>query len=357
MHDHRHALIGHSRRAARPAFGLLARTGRRRCKIDPLRRYLLAWHRPRNPIGWLFLAGGVAYATSTAAVNLLGLGGTAGWSTVVLRLLAWLFMLAWPWAIGLCLPLALLLFPDGRPAGRRWCWLIWAIVAEGVLFELSFAAPGRQTFGRRSVVPYPGDPALRPARGAVGGQQYRLGRALRPGPGVAGGQVPARRGRGAHLAGRSSRTLQVARFIVPGPPGPMIPPMTSWPSRPSGNTPPSPDSTLAGARNAASRCRYRWIVAVACGAAARICAHCAAAMLPGTARLAAGPRTGSALTGRPPSARPASRRPRRYRLFHVRYTCGAPPTCCTGSGPDLGHTDPESHDELGECRPCAGRPG
>ena len=95
-----------------------------------------------------------AYATSTAAVNLLGLGGTAGWSTVVLRLLAWLFMLAWPWAIGLCLPLALLLFPDGRPAGRRWCWLIWAIVAEGVLFELSFAAPGRQTFGRRSVVPY-----------------------------------------------------------------------------------------------------------------------------------------------------------------------------------------------------------
>ncbi len=72
----------------------------------------------------------------------------------MLRLLAWLFMLAWPWAIGLCLPLALLLFPDGRPAGRRWCWLIWAIVAEGVLFELSFAAPGRQTFGRRSVVPY-----------------------------------------------------------------------------------------------------------------------------------------------------------------------------------------------------------
>ena len=43
--------------------------------------------------------------------------------------------------------------------------------------------------------------------------------------------------------------------------------------------------TLAGARNAASRCRYRWIVAAACGAAAWICAHCAAAMLPGAARL------------------------------------------------------------------------
>jgi two-component system, NarL family, sensor kinase len=100
---------------------------------------MLAWHRPRNPIGWLFLAGGVVYATSAAAMNLLGFGAAAGWNTLVLRLLASLFMLAWPWAIGLCLPLALLLFPDGRPAGRRWHWLIWVIPAAGVLFELSFA--------------------------------------------------------------------------------------------------------------------------------------------------------------------------------------------------------------------------
>jgi two-component system, NarL family, sensor kinase len=115
---------------------------------------MLAWHRPRNPIGWLFLAGGVVYATSAAAMNLLGFGAAAGWNTLVLRLLASLFMLAWPWAIGLCLPLALLLFLDGRPAGRRWHWLIWVIPAAGVLFELSFAVPGRQTFGSLSVTPY-----------------------------------------------------------------------------------------------------------------------------------------------------------------------------------------------------------
>jgi two-component system NarL family sensor kinase len=115
---------------------------------------LLAWHRPRNPIGWLFLAGGVAYATSTAAVNLIGLGAVTGWSTLALRLLASLFILAWPWAIGLCLPLALLLFPDGRPPGRRWRWLIWAIAAEGALFELSYAGPGSQTVGSRSVAAY-----------------------------------------------------------------------------------------------------------------------------------------------------------------------------------------------------------
>src|ERR1035438_5132797 len=30
---------------------------------------LLAWHRPRNPVGWLFLAAGVAEATSAIAVR------------------------------------------------------------------------------------------------------------------------------------------------------------------------------------------------------------------------------------------------------------------------------------------------
>jgi two-component system NarL family sensor kinase len=120
----------------------------------PVCGVLLAWHRPRNPIGWLFLAAGVAYATSAAAVSLIMLGDAAGWGTLVLRLLTSLFMLAWPWAIGLCLPVALLLFPDGHPAGPRWRWLVWATVAEGVLVVLSFASPGEESFGSRSVTPY-----------------------------------------------------------------------------------------------------------------------------------------------------------------------------------------------------------
>jgi two-component system NarL family sensor kinase len=120
---------------------------------------LLAWHRPRNPVGWLFLAGGIAYATSAAAIQLVGFGATAGWNTGALRSAASLFEFAWPLAIGLCLPMALLLFPEGRPPGRRWHWLIWAIAAEAVLFELMAASPGRQSFSGRVVTPYLALPA------------------------------------------------------------------------------------------------------------------------------------------------------------------------------------------------------
>jgi two-component system, NarL family, sensor kinase len=115
---------------------------------------LLAWHRPRNPIGWLFLTAGVAGATSASGVQLLFLAAQRGWGPAALGVLASLFIRSWPLAIGLCLPMALLLFPDGRPVGPRWRWTIWAAAAEGLLFELMFYGPGRQTFGYFSVTPY-----------------------------------------------------------------------------------------------------------------------------------------------------------------------------------------------------------
>jgi two-component system, NarL family, sensor kinase len=115
---------------------------------------LLAWHRPRNPIGWLFLAAGVADATSTCAVQLLILTAEHGWDKTALGVLGSLFILTWPAAIGLCLPMALLLFPDGRPVSPRWRWLIWAAAAEGPLFVLSFAGPGTMTLGNLTASPY-----------------------------------------------------------------------------------------------------------------------------------------------------------------------------------------------------------
>ena len=117
---------------------------------------LLAWHRPRNPIGWLFLAAGVADATSASGIQLLALVAERGWDwdKTALDVVASLFGLAWPVAIGVCLPMALLLFPDGRPVKPRWRWVIWVAATDGLLFVLSFGGPGTLTAGRLVVTPY-----------------------------------------------------------------------------------------------------------------------------------------------------------------------------------------------------------
>ena len=117
---------------------------------------LLAWHRPRNPIGWLFLAAGVADATSASGIQVLAFVGERGWDwdRTLIDVVGSLFTLAWPVAVGACLPMALLLFPDGRPASPRWRWLIWVAAVVGLLFVLSFAGPGAMTAGHLVVTPY-----------------------------------------------------------------------------------------------------------------------------------------------------------------------------------------------------------
>jgi hypothetical protein len=115
---------------------------------------LLALHRPGNPIGWLFLAAGLAESMSAAAIQLAGLGAADDWPIGALRLLGTMFAYPWAFSIGLFLPLALLLFPDGRPAGPRWRWVLWIAVAEGILFVASSADPQPREIGDRAVTPY-----------------------------------------------------------------------------------------------------------------------------------------------------------------------------------------------------------
>jgi two-component system, NarL family, sensor kinase len=120
----------------------------------PVCGVLLAWHRPRNPIGWLFLAAGLGMVITAACAPLVYLGAQLGWSQGTLRVLATAATYGWPWTIALFLPVALILFPDGRLPGRRWRWLIWATLVDTLPFLTSLGSPDPQLVGGRRVTIY-----------------------------------------------------------------------------------------------------------------------------------------------------------------------------------------------------------
>lgn len=93
---------------------------------------LVARQRPGNPVGRLMLAAAVAPLISAAMVPIAAYGSAHGWPEAALRLVITVFLLAWPWGVGLCLPLILQLFPTGAPVSPRWRALLAATVAVGV---------------------------------------------------------------------------------------------------------------------------------------------------------------------------------------------------------------------------------
>jgi hypothetical protein len=105
---------------------------------------IVAWHQPRNPMGWVLL--GVTFffllddlASSYAYLDYRLHGGRLplGWLAV---------LLAPSWAPAIVLAgLSLLLFPDGRLPSRRWRPMLWAYLALGAFwlggaFAISLAA-------------------------------------------------------------------------------------------------------------------------------------------------------------------------------------------------------------------------
>lgn len=79
----------------------------------------IAHHRPRNPVGWLLLVGGCGYVTSGGGLAALAFAADRGWGGWPWRLLATFVNVGFAFPVCLCLPLAVLLFPDGRFPSRR----------------------------------------------------------------------------------------------------------------------------------------------------------------------------------------------------------------------------------------------
>lgn len=112
---------------------------------------ILAWHRPRNVIGWLFVADALGHATTALGGPLLVLLHDTHAPLGLQRLVATVATFAWPWSIGLFLPLALLLFPDGRPLSPRWRPVIFAVVLTAPVFVLSLGSSPEPLVARAPV--------------------------------------------------------------------------------------------------------------------------------------------------------------------------------------------------------------
>lgn len=94
---------------------------------------VIARHRPDNAVGWLFVADGIGHATSAFAAGVGALAHDHGAVTLE-RASSTVLMYSWPWSIGLFLPLALLLVPDGRVPSGLWRVVTWAVVLTSPLF-------------------------------------------------------------------------------------------------------------------------------------------------------------------------------------------------------------------------------
>jgi hypothetical protein len=100
----------------------------------PLVGAVIATHRPRNPLGWIFLVVGlsqglVAFGYQYGSYALRTVPSTAPGG----GLAVWVSQWAWAPGLGLLLTFVPLLFPDGRLPSRRWRPVAWLSAVPIVL--------------------------------------------------------------------------------------------------------------------------------------------------------------------------------------------------------------------------------
>ena len=86
---------------------------------------VVAWKRPANPIGWLFLVTGLGVSASVAAGEYADRHLYVGADLPAVELVAWVGTWSWMLTMGLALTFGVLLFPSGRVPGPGWRPLAW----------------------------------------------------------------------------------------------------------------------------------------------------------------------------------------------------------------------------------------
>jgi hypothetical protein len=96
---------------------------------------LIASRRPRNPIGWILLAAGLAYSIGGVTIASGGDGPA---------MVEWVSTWVWMAGVGPAATFGLLLFPTGRLPSRGWRPVAWVAAAANALVLVGLAlAPGR----------------------------------------------------------------------------------------------------------------------------------------------------------------------------------------------------------------------
>ncbi len=116
---------------------------------------VVARHQPRNPMGWLLAAVGLLTAVGAVAAEyevLVYRLGHGGWP---LAPVAAFLEVSWPPLI-IVLPLAILLFPEGRLPSPHWRWLLWAYLALGAVYLAAIGTVVGQAVTERHVGVQPG---------------------------------------------------------------------------------------------------------------------------------------------------------------------------------------------------------